>query len=108
MIIKYYTLNFPETLHILEDVTDVVVYENLYSQSSSQGEQPDTGLVTTHYQLDDGLSVAGADGKEILRAVQFIDFTRTGVRSRLWVYGRAYVCNSEGKTIEPVNPRNRQ
>ncbi len=118
MIIKYYGYAFPQNLNIIEDVTDVLVHAGLHTAKSDAtpvGPDVDHAGIKNHYILDTYVELFGdprsggtnePEAPEFL-AAKFIDFTRNGIRSRLAVYGRAYVCNNDGKTIEKVDPENR-
>lgn len=119
MIIKYYGYAFPQNLNIIEDVTDVLVHAGLHTATEDNipvGPNIDHAGIVNHYTYDlsnelfPGI-VAGAnlkaDDAPRFLAAKFIDFTRNGIRCRLAVYGRAYVCNNDGKTIEKVDPENR-
>lgn len=96
MLIKYYTLNFPADTYILDSVSNVRVINNIFTGLTSG---PSADMIDLHLCYD---SDAVAQGKN----VQFIDFTQDGVRCRLPVYGKAYICTDQGKTIEPVDPVN--
>lgn len=96
MIIKYYTLKSPSELFIIDNAQSVRVIQNIFSGLSSG---PDASMVDIHVCYDSDEDVHG-------KRVQFIDFTQDEVRHRLSVYGKAYICNDQGKTIEPVDPVN--
>lgn len=89
MLIKYYAVN--GNVHIIEDVTDVTVLANYPGDSSED--------VTQEYIFDDPEVVAG-DNPQVARVVQY---AKDGP-CRLFVFGTAYICSNEGKTLEKVIP----
>ena len=78
-------------LQIIEDVTNVFVHAGCFNpeRPCSDGNDP-----TTYY---------GTENQPMNTMTRWVDFTRYGVRCRLVVTDRAYVCNDEGKTVEKVS-----
>lgn len=98
MIIKYYTSGTPENLYILEDCTDINVHGNIYDRGDV-GPMPQD--ISTFYAYE---SPAELESSSKPFGCKIIDFTRKSIRSRLYVYGRAFICFEEGSTVEKVDP----
>ena len=84
------------TLHILENVSDVVVHLSSFQGNLTNGpyfEGPAMPVVFIEH----------AEPSSPSDAFYFVDFTDTkGVRSRLKVTAYAYLCNDQGKTVEKI------
>lgn len=97
MLIKNYTLGLAGEIHITENVTDVVVHTNQYLGKNSGPTPGDTAggpRVPNSWIYQD-------DVKDD-QPVRFIDYTKDGIRNRLYVTNFAYICSDDGKTIERV------
>ena len=116
MLIKYYGLKFPHALSILDEVTDVVVLGGIFTITKNDiSAGPDSHEIKNHYIHDKDEDIFPKHfqaAKDVgfpeidTRHVQYVDFTRNGLRCRLSVFGHAYICNNEGKTIQKVDPAN--
>jgi len=95
MIIKAYELtNAPvDKIHIFDHVTDVIVDTNIHT-SDFKGEEYITSFIYT------GENVTSDQER------CHIDFKRDGISHRLIVFGHAYICSDEGKTIQKVSTGN--
>ena len=99
MLIKLYTLS--GVLYIIEEVLNVCTEPYLFHYNNSNGEfegpQPQfaTGGNPTHYEP--------CEGEPELFPCRIIDFMNNqGIRSRIIVANKAYICNNNGKTVEAV------
>jgi hypothetical protein len=95
MIIKAYELMQTPTdkIHIFDHVTDVIVDTNIYS-SDFKGVEYVPSVIHT------GENVTSDQER------CHVDFTRDGIRHRLIVFGHAYICSDDGKTIQKVSTGN--
>ena len=90
MLIKYYATN--DDLHIIEDVTDVSVLahapEGIEDEENGWSEYilEDTSMFEKMFQPP---------------KAKIIQYSKDGP-CRLFVFGSAYICSDEGKTIERV------
>lgn len=118
MLIKYYGFAFPNNLNIIDSVTDILVHAGLETATPEAlpcGPHVDHAGIKNTYLYDTDKELfgdprSGGTHEPVqpkFLAAKFIDFTRNGLRCRLSVYGYAYVCNDEGRTIEKVDPCNR-
>ena len=94
MIIKYYTNEFPETLYILEDVSDIEAPTSLVTEHTPS-EIHEAPVVVHQYDRN-------YDEKSFAKIVFF---KKDGALHQLNVFGTAYICNNDGKTIEKVSPK---
>lgn len=105
MLIKYYTLAPTDrpsgSLHIIEGVSSVSVPQEVFSS----GERPQDVVhdSATCYRLDN----FGPEQQPNPFFKKIITFKENdGTYGYLEVFGKAYVCNDDGKTIEKVCPNN--
>lgn len=92
MLIKYYTAGIPN-LHIIENVSNVVANAGFYDH------RKDSACDFSKSILD-----KISDDENWPRETLTIDYVKEGTKFRLFVFGVAYICNNEGKTIEKVTP----
>jgi len=86
MLIKYYALN--GAIHILDGVSDVTVTPGLVDVEKEPSIEGYDNLIF------EGLIKSG----DLARVV---NFAQNGPK-KLFVYGFAYICNDDGKTIHKV------
>lgn len=101
MIIKHYPKELGGCINIYEDVTDVLIHQNLFNGTELGPELG--GDMQPRYHISPVVPDYGyGKADDTISTVRFIDFTRNGIRTRLRVDGTAYVCNDSGRTIEKV------
>jgi len=104
MIIKYYTY-LPNNndghgpvapdLIIIENCENVVVHGGIFGSNDTG---PDINRSQIQNFLDNGDYIM-----QDLPPKKLITFAKGGFVQRLEVYGTAYVCNDDGKTVEKVS-----
>lgn len=94
MLIKVYDPS--SSIHIIEDVTNVVVHMNSY-KSPHNGPRFEGPDMPTTWRMIPKNTGSSED------TYRFVDYTdQDGVRTRLQIDAFAYICNDSGKTIEKV------
>ncbi len=84
MLIKYYDLN--NNIHLIEKVKDVSIYNKVPEESDE---------IETMVLEDFDFS------KEVKNPCKVVHYADNGLK-QLLVFGKAYICNDDGKTIEKV------
>ena len=86
MIIKYYDLD--KNIHLIENVKDISIYNRLPEEPIAEIET----IVLEGFDLS----------KEITIPCKVVHYSDNGLK-QLLVFGIAYICNDDGKTLEKVS-----
>lgn len=90
MLIKLYTRGAVENLYIIENITQVRVKRCLSYESN----------LKSPYDIEPSKSYEHLDmtGEGFVK----IEYEKEGNPLAIRVYNKAFICNDEGKTVEPV------